>query len=299
MFTMDDIMYSVAKILFIKALTPLHVGTGRGEGAHVDLPIQRDEFGYPTIWASSLKGAIKAHIGKNNKVREYLGSEPGMSPTRPSHISLLDARLVLMPVRVLEGVWAYGTTPHLLNYLKYYLDVYNEISLKQSASSKLELRLDLIKSMKRKGLSNKFKDLVIINETDLEIEYADDLISKIGVDKIFPSDIRDKILEQGLIILSDENNIGLNILNKSLLIQYRVRLKGEEKTVEEGPWSEEYLPMETVFVSLILCRDYKSDGSSKSGVEICEEFKNEIDKKTIYVGGRETIGRGLAKLFII
>jgi CRISPR-associated protein Cmr4 len=296
---MDDIMYSVAKILFIKALTPLHVGTGRGEGAHVDLPIQRDEFGYPTIWASSLKGAIKAHIGKNNKVREYLGSKPGESPTRPSHISLLDARLVLMPVRVLEGVWAYGTTPHLLNYLKYYLDVYNEISLKQSASSKLELRLDLIKSMKRKGLSNKFKDLVIINETDLEIEYADDLISKMGIDKIFPSDIRDKILEQGLIILSDENNIGLNILNKSLLIQYRVRLKGEEKTVEEGPWSEEYLPMETVFVSLILCRDYKSDGGSKSGVEICEEFKKEIDKKTIYVGGRETIGRGLAKLFII
>jgi len=292
-------MYSVAKILFIKALTPLHVGTGRGEGAHVDLPIQRDEFGYPTIWASSLKGAIKAHINKNNMVREYLGSQPGVSPTRPSHISLLDARLVLMPVRVLEGVWAYGTTPDLLNYLKYYLDVYNEISLKQSVSSKLELRLDLIKSMKRKGLSNKFKGLVIINETDLEIEYIDDLISKMGIDKIFPSDIRDKILEQGLVILSDENNIGLNILNKSLLIQYRVRLKGEEKTVEEGPWSEEYLPMKTVFVSLILCRDYKSDGSSKSGVEICEEFKKEIDKKTIYVGGRETIGRGLAKLFVL
>jgi len=292
-------MYSVAKILFIKALTPLHVGTGRGEGAHVDLPIQRDEFGYPTIWASSLKGAIKAHIGKNNMVKEYLGSQPGVSPTRPSHISLLDARLVLMPVRVLEGVWAYGTTPDLLNYLKYYLDVYNEISLKQSASSKLELRLDLIKSMKRKGLSNKFKGLVIINETDLEIEYIDDLISKIGIEKIFPSDIRDKILEQGLVILSDENNIGLNILNKSLLIQYRIRLKGEEKTVEEGPWSEEYLPMKTVFVSLILCRDYKSDGSSKSGVEICEEFTKEIDEKTIYVGGRETIGRGLAKLFVL
>jgi len=61
-------------MLYIKALTPIHVGVGRGEATHVDLPLQRDEFGFPTIWASSLKGAIKSNL--KGDVKKYLGSEP-------------------------------------------------------------------------------------------------------------------------------------------------------------------------------------------------------------------------------
>jgi CRISPR-associated protein Cmr4 len=49
-----------ARLVFIEALTPLHPGAGRSVEGLADLPVQRDEFGFPTIWASSLKGAIKS-----------------------------------------------------------------------------------------------------------------------------------------------------------------------------------------------------------------------------------------------
>jgi len=108
-------MYSQSTLLYIRALTPIHVGVGRGEGVHVDLPVQRDEFGFPTIWASSFKGAVKANVG--GEVKKYLGSEPMEAESTPSSISLLDAKLVFIPVRILDNVWTYATTPHLLGYL--------------------------------------------------------------------------------------------------------------------------------------------------------------------------------------
>jgi len=50
-----------AKLILLESLTPLHPGSGRGS-AYVDLPVQRDEFDFPTIWSSSLKGALRSTL---------------------------------------------------------------------------------------------------------------------------------------------------------------------------------------------------------------------------------------------
>ena len=52
-------MGASGRLLWVLALTSIHPGVGRSEEAHVDLPVQRDEFGLPAIWASSLKGAVR------------------------------------------------------------------------------------------------------------------------------------------------------------------------------------------------------------------------------------------------
>ena len=41
------------------AVDPVHAGAGRSPGA-VDLPVQRDPLGYPLVFASSVKGALKS-----------------------------------------------------------------------------------------------------------------------------------------------------------------------------------------------------------------------------------------------
>jgi CRISPR/Cas system CMR subunit Cmr4 (Cas7 group RAMP superfamily) len=51
--------YFAHNILLITAKNKLHVGTRRGEEI-LDLQIQRDSFGFPTIYSSSLKRAIKS-----------------------------------------------------------------------------------------------------------------------------------------------------------------------------------------------------------------------------------------------
>lgn len=281
-------MYEVAKLLFIKALTPLHVGIGRAEGYHVDLPIQRDEFSYPTIWASSLKGAVKTYL-LDKDVKKYLGSEPEERETRPSSISILDARLIFIPARTIESIWTYVTTHHLLGYLQRYTNVYNEIN----RSSQATLNLDAVTSI-NKILSSKFANKILLNEVELSVEKRDKLLEETGLDKTLPADIYNSIKTQGLVVVPEISNLGLSIINRSILVQYRVRLKREEKTVDTGPWSEEYVPMETVFVSLVLCSKYLE----KRGEEICSELEKNIDGRAIYVGGKETIGRGLLRLYV-
>jgi len=77
-------MFEKAKLLALKALTPLHAGMGSELGI-VDLPIQRERHtGFPKIEGSSFK----------------------------------DSRIVLFPVKSMKGVFAYITCPHVLKRLK-------------------------------------------------------------------------------------------------------------------------------------------------------------------------------------
>jgi len=287
-------LYEHAKLLFIRALTSIHVGMGRTEGYHVDLPIQRDEFGYPTIWASSLKGAVKANISVN-QVKKYLGSEPDEKETYPSSISITDAKLLVIPGRVLEGVWTYVTTTQLLENLEKYVNIYNEVN----KTSPLNLSI-----LKPTGSAKYTRPgRVFVNEYELEVDAKDTLPSNFldqsGLKSILPNEIASNIASRGLLIVSEANNLGLNLVNKSILIQYRVRLKRGEKTVDTGPWSEEYLPMETVFVSLVLCRDFKDKEKNISAENVCKEFASTLNGKSLYLGGKETIGRGLVKIYLM
>lgn len=116
--------YSLADLVFLMPITPVHAGIGRG--GIVDLPIQRDEYGYPQIYSSSLKGALKTtllnafieNLGNYDKARKavvaLLGPEPEEGESFESSIAILDANILTMPVRSLRGVYVYVTSPLLL-----------------------------------------------------------------------------------------------------------------------------------------------------------------------------------------
>jgi len=290
-------MYSDARLLYIRAYTPLHVGVGRGEEAYVDLPIQRDEYGYPVIWSSSLKGAIKANLDSN--VKRHLGSEPGELPSKPSAAVFLDARLLLIPVRVINKVWAYATSINLLNIFNKYVEVVNNMN-KQEQNKLNQLNLSAISS--EKAVVSK-KDLVyngkvMVNEIELEVDISENILETTGLANLLDQEIKKHVEERGLIIFPNKENIDIRIINRSIIIQYRVRL-GKEKVAEAGAlWNEEYVPMESVFASVILCRNTKYDNAEKEAQQVCNEIVSELNKRRfIYVGGKESIGKGLIKLY--
>jgi CRISPR-associated protein Cmr4 len=88
-----------------------------------------------------------------------------------------------------------------------------------------------------------------------------------------------------------------------MVIQYRVRLDHNTKTVEQGPWSEEYMPSSTVMASLVVCREPRRRGSGggacASATDVCNDLVGYFTntRSTIYVGGKETIGKGLIELY--
>lgn len=307
-------------ILYLRTITPTHVGIGRGYAGYVDQPVQRDEYGFPTIWASSLKGAIKANLTGN--VRQCFGPDPGdveVSEFKQSRVLLTDARLVFMPARVITGVYAYMTSPLLLRRLAEYVGVLHGESkaeeLLKGISSIEEAFYDKEEEGKKKEkvhavVSSKqllrADGTLIINELSLkakvhEFEGGKDLIDGLGLKEILPSDIVDSIKRKQLVVVTDEDNLSPSLVNRSMMIQYRVRLGAETKTVEHGPWSEEYVPSETIFSSVIVCRPTTVHGGQPARSESCgaDSVGRALSELgALFIGGKETIGRGLVRVYV-
>jgi CRISPR-associated protein Cmr4 len=278
----------------------LHVGTGRGASIHVELPVQRDEFGFPTIWASSLKGALRANFDKGSKCDKntIFGPEPASPEVSEysSAASFTDARLILIPGRLLKGVWAYITSPHMLEQLRILLEVRGErfdvpsISGNEALVSKPELILT----------GSDGRKYIVVNEARLEAREDKGVVESLS--KVLPDKVANMVREKGVIVVSD--TVARDIVNRSMVIQYRVRLDPSTKTVVPGAlWSEEYMPSNTVMASLVICREprrRRSEGETcASATDVCSDLISYFTntRNTIYVGGKETIGKGLVELY--
>ncbi|MCC6065361.1 MAG: RAMP superfamily CRISPR-associated protein, partial [Thermofilum sp.] len=139
------------------------------------------------------------------------------------------------------------------------------------------------------------------------------------------------IAERPLLVLED--GVGGEVIDRSLLALAHVRLKRDTKTVDEGPWTTEYVPAKAKFFTLALYkRPYltqkaldsllgdqaKEDSEEKNYrkaleklgfnekhlsdgnyAEACrEKFRDliEVLNNYVIVGGRETVGKGIIKV---
>jgi len=116
----------MSKIFFtVKCKTNLHVGSGQANYGVVDQLVQRDPtFQYPTIHASSLKGAIKEYCYSIcfPNMKAVFGSEKkdGKTCHNDSHIGgykFFDANLLAIPVRCDKQAYVHITCPDILKDL--------------------------------------------------------------------------------------------------------------------------------------------------------------------------------------
>jgi len=358
--------YSLADVILIESLTHLHVGSGKVSGL-VDLPVQRDEYGLPCIFSSSLKGALKTALlyaatkmhnnyeNASKLIASILGPEPEPEESFESSVALLDAYLLAMPARSLKGVYAYVTIPLLLRKFSEFLDLVmstrgeKEAGRKgceqkeihdAGASDRLTLKkikesIDSIIRITENLQEESFicldggKNLcrsVQIEELNNQVVLVEDitLSSASGTqDRIDALLDSLGITERPLLILND--TVGEEVINRSLLTLAHVRLKRGTKTVDEGPWTTEYVPAKAKFFTVALYkRPYISQKLLNEPVE--ERYKEvlktlgfsekhlqegkyaeatrEIFRRLIQqqllgyliVGGRETVGKGIVKL---
>jgi CRISPR-associated protein Cmr4 len=326
----------------------LHPGAGRfGATEVVDLPVQRDEFGFPTIWSSSLKGVLRSsfelrarsqtdeakQVADETFVRAVFGPEPASPEVSEysSAISVLDARLLMIPARSLKGVWCYLTSPHLLNYYRVYLEVASEYApqLKTNLEGVKKLVEAAESAFKSKGadadrtalvsdercvIRSDQRSVIVLNEEEFAAEVRSELA---GIWNLLPTGIE----QRSIAVVTDD--AAERLVRKSLVVQPRVRLDYERKTVSRGGlWDEEYLPQHTLMVSLIVARQPRQSLSkiaeriAKNLRESENEAKELVDKalkslsdldatailsklselKSAVLGGKETVGKGVAKL---
>ncbi|BDB99881.1 type III-B CRISPR module RAMP protein Cmr4 [Saccharolobus caldissimus] len=274
--------YVFSELFFIHAITHLHVGSGSSIEEEIDLPFQRDELGYPTIYASSLKGAIKSFLlkefpSRRDVIYKVLGEDE--NPEEASLGTFLDAILFAIPARIIEinsvkpHVWVYVTTYELLKKVKLYLESISQLS---NVSFNFKNVIDSILSKEGKNitLSNSLKGVILNEDFYVELE-------------AFNANILDITNSVPLLVLED--SIGREVINRSLIRVRRIRIDRNRKTVQTGGlWSEEYVPMKTIFFSAFLGKESKETALFVSCIL--------RSLKYIILGGKETIGKGVVEL---
>ena len=168
------------KPFFIKAITPLHVGSGNDLGV-VDLPIQREvHTGFPKIEASSLKGAIRSSFEESantnkekyikeiqkiqivfgfdlekevkyyddiikifKKIKKEENKEKEILETDfAAALGFTDAKILFFPVKSVKGVFAYITCPMVLEKFKNELEYIKKIEGKEFSINIPEIKLN-------------------------------------------------------------------------------------------------------------------------------------------------------------
>ncbi len=294
--------YREASLVFIEAITPVHVGTGRAIGV-VDLPIQRDAFGYPVIPPSSLKGPLRARFvselvpklikdgkkldeaineaNRNPIIKALFGPPPevrGVTEMFTGAIAILEGKLLAIPARSLRGVWIYITTPQLLRYFKTYTKLYFDIYGSEDAKRYYDIAKALLEKTTQElsedtaiVTSNALQKTAIGNEIVLNEEFKLKVRSLKEVDTFLNNLPKQCTLtEVGLAVVPD--TIGREIIERSIIRQARVRLKPAIKVVDEGPWLEENVPEYTIFVTVFLY-------SMVRKADVAEEFRKLTGKE--------------------
>jgi len=300
-------VYHVVRPYLIYALTPVHAGSGKGFEEHVDLPIQRDSWGIPCIWGSSIKGALRTAFrsgaNKEDVERLIFGPERERAHEHAGALNILDARLFLTPTISLKFGFIYITTNLLLERTKTLFELSGKSDYVQTLSELMEASYQNDKAL----VSN--NELVLDNKIWVVDKVFDcdstktDLVrtsfEKILKNVVIP--VASEMITDRVVILPDK--YGLQILSRSTFSITRVRLDYRKKTVVSGAlWDEEYVPESTMFTTAIMMSEPKGGEGIESKnaetlfKELLEGLKS-VNERDFYVvlGGHETIGKGVVR----
>lgn len=297
----------------VYAITSLHVGMGRSSGV-VDLPIQRDPQGFPIIFSSTFKGALKQHCGTvnnaiNNNGRidcskakvccclfggEGVGGEGETDVT--SVVSVSDLYPLAIPVPSLDKGYVYLTSRYLISTIT---DLFKAVNYEEGVKflSSIDPREGKVTQVDEATVGTDIKVPLVKVPSSLL-----DTLSNLG-------SIANK-LKEGIAVEEDDRKAVFEI-ERGIIKYTRNRINMSTKTVLSGSlWTEEYLPHGSIFAGIMFLNtprrnNYCNDDSDKNKVcddECARQRLNEFIKdKEFYlnVGGKETIGKGIVKVRIL
>jgi CRISPR-associated protein Cmr4 len=289
--------------LFIE--TPLHAGSGQGIGS-VDQPIQRERStGYPLVQASGVKGKLRAEAeawatgdkSKMAKVDAVFGPavEIGGGPKHAGALSPGDARILLLPVRSLAGVFAWTTSANVI--ARFQRDMI------ATGVNDLEWNIPPLEEQALVAPDNQVTagDKVVLEEISYTPQ-ENDVVETIGgwlAENALPDGEaynywRDK-LPKNLVILPEDDFRDFALYATEVVT--RIRIDNDTKTVAPGAlWTEESLPVDTLmYTPLYAMTSRNSNGSKMDGKKVMD-FITDLKLNRVQLGGDETVGRGLVAL---
>ena len=316
---------ATATMLWLHALTPVHVGAGRGAGV-IDLPIVREAVTHlPYLPSSEIKGVLAASSFASADFRESTLPLNDADKTRQQQLAryafgtrheaaegggalvFCDARLVCFPARSLYGTFTWLACGLTLQRLKQDLEVFLEATgipavpnvtgdnIMLAATSSV-LALPDQKTAFVEDLD--FAVTLATPDTDF-CKWADFISANWFVD----DPAWEASFKSRFALISDEA-FGF-LTDTACEVRARVRLKEQSKTVIAGQlWYEEYLPQEALLAAPVWC-----DGiSATTAGEIAKLLDNATEDRpaqvranllahyckdqSLRLGGKQSVGKG-------
>ena len=296
-------LFTMKGIPFVAyAVTSLHVGMGRSSGV-VDLPIQRDPQGFPIIFSSTFKGALKQYCGtvynaindngridcsKANVCCCLFGGEGEADVT--SIISISDLYPIAIPVPSLDRGYVYLTSKYLINAV---VDLFSAVNYEEGVK--------LLSSLVSQSGGSQGEATI---GTDIKVPLFK--VTSSLLDTLSNLGSIAKKMSEGIAVEEDDSRAVLEI-ERGIIKYTRNRINLNTKTVSTGSlWTEEYLPHGSIFAGIMFLntprRNKYCNGDKMCDDQCAYQKVNEfIKNKEFYlnVGGKETIGKGIVKVRIL
>ncbi len=292
-------------------MTPLHIGVGRSPGV-VDLPVIRDSYGLPFVPASSLKGVLKSSCllscgysrGSCGDCLKIYGWDIRLEggPPEEASVSALafgDAFLAFYPVRFDDGrrmVFGYATSIAQLAQL---LDIIGACAgVQGSVCLPVQLMQHCISLDACSHSAHGFFNNVPVGGGDYIS--CDDEEGPCMAARRLASVLLDgagslaRLLGERLYVFRSQE-VFREVVEAGMLRQTRVRLNPVKKVVEAGAlWTEEYVPQATLFAGMVAARPTPHINADEA-MRFLEDQLAEANH-TFFIGGKETIGKGFARI---
>jgi len=299
-------MFKKAKVFYIHTVSPMHVGSGSDLGI-VDMPIQREgHTGFPKIEASSLKGSmreafeLKGRADVDVLIKTYMtfGYDETNAPSAVEEafkekkdrefagaLGFSDARILLFPIKSAKGIFAWATSPMVLDKFMKDLEIaknnQNFTITENTVTTDSKIKID--------------DNSVILEEYQIRVE-KDNNTQKIA--EFLAIELNNDEIKEKLIILSDDDFKDFVTLSTEVIT--RTKIDNATGTVKDGAlFTEEYLPSETVMYSLALASPIVTK------VTQIQDLNNEEDVMSFFtstvpevmqIGGNATIGKGIVSI---
>lgn len=274
------------RLLVLHALTPVHVGTGRGEGI-IDLPVARDcVTEHPLIPGSGVKGPLRALAEEEDPARAHLAFGP---PTDRAHehrsaLRFSDARLLLLPVPSDAGTFAWATSPMVL--ARWARDAAGVVDLPDRLPDPAQGY-----ALAAEDASVRVKRKVVLDGIEYDFAPLDPKWIAALSELVFPEDRRwARMLQQRLVVLSDDAFDELARTGTD--VRAHIQINPESGTVKGGAlWYEESVPAESVFVSVVQAV-HNGQGEPAEALRTLESV---VEGRACFGGGKTT-GMGVMRL---
>jgi len=291
----------LTKTMYLYTETPLHAGAGSGLSS-IDLPIQRERATqYPMIQGSGIKGKLRATLEGNPAISEDMInivfgplSTSGAGSDHAGALIAGDARLLLFPVRSLNGVFAYTTSYDVLSRFRRDIERIEAVdtldwTVPDAVSDKA---LVTTKSDVHYNNAIVLEELSFVTESNKEVDkiarwLATNALPNMGA-------YWTNKLQTSLVILP--NDVFRDFALYATEIITRVRIDPKKKTVVGGAlWTEEHLPTDTLLYVPLYANKSRKEGLNKTEEEVLAQIVA-LNGKHIQLGGDETVGRGLVRI---